>query len=397
MSILLRMRERDPAAAAEVEEKLFKPSFHTYGWRSFKEMVLPPRECYFGDHFALGGVYVLQGPGGVGKSRITTSIAMHQVLQLPWCGFSTGVRPLKWLMLGNENSMHRMQADVRRMSKGLTEPQLQLLDEHIRMQALEAPEDSDISLGSDSIRDRWAGTLLEHTPDILVIDPWGEVLYGDANDDEHIRLVIRTALGLLHGVNPNASMLVIHHSRTGTANLLQATGYDAMNYGKGSKALQARARAVLNIAPGDPEDSCKLVMSMAKDNDNRRFDPFGLIMDPDDYSYHVDDGFSLDAWRDDVEGKRTPTAKITVQDVVDALSSSAFPVDKKVLAAELAVKCACTERTAAHTIVKALQQGYAANAKDAPNSMTLGPKALKDKGRAVTHDLKEEMSRDKRG
>ena len=306
--------------------------YSTRNWGELIRMTLPALVNVWG-WFMLGALAVIFGQGGLGKSRVALNIARNQVLGLPFAGLPTHPEPLRHLFMGSENSIHRLQHDARMMSRGLTAEQIALLDFHIRMATLEGPEDSYISLASPVNIERWRLTLEEFRPDVLWVDPWGDVLDGEANSDEDARATISTLRRLLRRVNKEAGICILAHSRTGAANILQAVGYDAANFGKGSKALYSTARCVWNLAPGDESENPPLVMAHGKTNDSAKEKPFAVRLDPETMTYEREDGFDLEAWQADLSararGKRGPkkgptmTEEQAVETLGDKVGTSA--------------------------------------------------------------------------
>jgi hypothetical protein len=297
--------------------------YSTRAWDELARMHLTPPEIVWGG-FALGASCVIFGQGGLGKSRLALNIARNQVLGLPFAGMDTAPRPLRHLFMGSENSIHRLQHDVRRMSAGLSAEQVALLGEHIRMATLEGPEDTFISMNAMNAA-RWQATLEAWPPDVLWVDPWGDVLEGEANSDEDARATISNLRRLLRKVKPEAGLCILAHSRTGANNIAQAMGYDSANFGKGSKALYSAARCVWNLAPGSESEDPPLVCAHAKCNDKPKEQPFAIRLDPETMCYNREDGFDLEAWQADLSararGKRGPKKgpAMTEEQAVEAL------------------------------------------------------------------------------
>lgn len=280
-----------------VEPKSVSP-YSTRGWGELSRMMLAPQVFFWGDGFALGQLGTIFGQGGLGKSRISLNLCRNQVLGLPFADVSTGTQPLRHLLMGSENSIHRLQHDVRRMSAGLSSEQLAVLDDNIRMATLEHPDDPFITVASPENVLRWKATLAEHRPNVLWVDPWGDVLDGEANSDEDTRGTLQTLRRLLRQVDPTAALIVLAHSRTGARNLAQAVGFDAANFGKGSKALYSASRCVWNLAPADESEDPSVVCFMAKNNNGPRSEPFALRLDTETMLYTRDPNFDFEAWQD---------------------------------------------------------------------------------------------------
>ncbi|HPT27330.1 MAG TPA: AAA family ATPase [Bryobacteraceae bacterium] len=288
--------------------------YSTRSWAELGRMDLPLLEMLWGGT-ALGPTVVVYGIGGLGKSRLALNLARNQVLGLPFAGLPTCKRPLRHLMMGSENSIHRLQHDVRKMQSGLTGAQIELLDAHIRLATLEEPDDPFISLSSPENQEKWMATLTAWPPDVLCLDPWGDLLDGEANSDEDNRATLMALRRMLRKVNPTASLEILAHSRTGAKNIAQAVGYDAANFGKGSKALYSAARSVWNLAPGDETDNPPVVGFHAKHNDSPADKPFALRLDSNTMTYTPVPDFDFDAWQADVSARAAGKggAKISVR------------------------------------------------------------------------------------
>ena len=305
----LMTKEAETVQAETPEAAEIVRPYSTRAWDELGRMELTPPEIVWGG-FALGASCVIFGQGGLGKSRLALNVCRNQILGLPFAGLPTAARPLRHLMMGSENSIHRLQYDIRKMNGGLKAEQIAHLGAHIRLATLEGPEDTFISLASDVNVERWRLTLEEHRPDVLWCDPWGDILDGDSNGDDDARRTLAVLRRLLRRVNPGAGVAILAHSRTGAANILQAIGYDSANFGKGSKALYSAARCVWNLAPGDESEEPPVVMVHAKSNDTRKEKPFAVRLDPETMTYNLAEGFDLDQWQADLSararGKRGP-------------------------------------------------------------------------------------------
>lgn len=318
--------------------------YSTRAWDELARMQLTPPEIVWGG-FALGGSCVIFGQGGLGKSRFALNLARNQVLGIPFAGIPTAPRPLRHLMMGSENSIHRLQNDVRKMNAGLSPEQIATLGEHIRLATLEGPEDCHISLASPRNVERWRVTLEGFPPDCLWVDPWGDILDGEANSDEDTRQTLSALRRLLRKVSPEAGMGILAHARTGARNIAQAIGYDAANFGKGSKALYSAARCVWNLAPGDESENPVLVCVHGKSNDGPKYPPFAVSLDPETMTYTRAEGFDFDAWKGELSarangkgGGRKPAPPLDTfrPHVLEVLNKAGKPMPSGVLHAKIA-------------------------------------------------------------
>lgn len=307
--------EQLTAQAAPVKEQA--RSYSTRAWGEIARLMLPPPVWFLGECFALGygrvRLHVIFGQGGLGKSRIGFNIARNQVLGQPFGGMVTGDRPLRHLFMGTENGLHRLQNDIRRMSAGLSQEELDRLDTHIFIATLEAADDPYVTLQDPANVERWRTTIENRQPDVLWVDPWGDVQAGDANAETDTRWTIAELIKLLGSVNRNAAVVVLAHARTGAKNIMEAVGYDGANFGKNSKALYSCARCVFNLAPGSEDENPPILVACPKNNDGPKPESFALLLDPTSMMYECVPDFDVDAWvaemRDRANGKRKTAAR----------------------------------------------------------------------------------------
>ena len=259
------------------------------------------------------------GVGGLGKTRLMLWLAVCQILGRPWCGLEVHGNPLRWLLLSTENGLRRWQTDLTAMFGGLSQEERNLIEANLLILALSEDEDGDLNAGSLEAMARLAVTLREHKPDVIGFDPFADMIDGDENKTEDVVQTLRTLRQIVRKDAPNAAVLLIHHARTGAANIAQAgDNFSTGNFGRGAKALYSMARAELQLAPGDRDDSNKLVLACGKNSDGPKFAARGVIFDPPTCSYRLDPAFNLDDWRADVSGKRTGKS-CTITNAVEAV------------------------------------------------------------------------------
>lgn len=357
IEIALGIQDGKFAEAERINNPPPAAPFTVKTWAELRDCPLPPRETFLGDVFSLGTIQAIVGQGGVGKSRLSLNLARNNVLGEMFCGLSTGQRPYKWLFIGNENSMHRLKRDIAAMSKNLTEDQIDRLNTNVYLHSLENLEDSYICLSDEKVKQKWQATVEKVCPDIIVVDPWGEIQFGDPNNDLDARSSLRQLTHICWNTNPKMGIVVLHHARTGKNNIIQAVGYDKGNFAKGSKALYSSCRAMVNVAPADPDNHAKLVMVCGKSNDAPPFETVGVMIDEETLTYCTDTSFNLDDWLNDVEGKRQPnTSKGSIMDVVDAVGDGNETYQEVVK--WFAENRNAKESTAKKWVSKAIKTGY---------------------------------------
>jgi len=336
LDALDRIQETARTTGAQTIETIetIRP-YSTRSWGEIARLNLPPPVWFWGECFALGldrvRLHAIFGQGGLGKSRIGMNIGFNQVLGLPFGNMPTGNKPLRHLYMGTENGLHRLQYDIRRMSNGLLQAEQEKIDAHIFLSTLEAPDDPYVILADPANADRWRATIEYRQPDVLWVDPWGDVQSGDANADTDTRWTLTELTKILGSVNRNSAIVILAHARTGVRNIMEAVGYDGANFGKGSKALYSCARCVFNLAPGSEDENPPIIVACSKSNDGSKPRPFALTMSPDSMTYEVDPTFDVDSWladiRDRAKGKLKANTKAQ-NGKADMLSR--VPLDKPI-------------------------------------------------------------------
>jgi hypothetical protein len=215
------------------------------------------------------------------------------------------------------------------MSKGLAKEQTGALANHIRVTTLEKQGDTFINLGDEENVRKWRDTLRAWPPDVLWVDPWGDVLEGDGFDCD-VRSTLSTLRKLAGEVTPDCGVVILAHARTGAANIAQAAGFDAANFGKASKALFSCARAVVNIAPYDASKNPDLAWVPAKNNNGTLPEPLRIRLDPQTLTYSAVEVLDVGAWQEGVKtASKTTWRKAGVSFDPDAvLGLAAKPLTK---------------------------------------------------------------------
>ena len=317
---------------------------------------LPPKKNLLGEGIiVMGQLTSILGQGGTGKSRFTMQLAISQVVGRNFAGFKTHPQPLKHLLIGTENSIHRQQSELRKMTCQLSPDDAGLLGQQLYFHVVESMDDAFINIGSPEIAAKWNATLEAIRPDVIYVDPFGEIVVGDVNKDADVRHTLRELTKICRRHNHDTAIIVVHHARTGRGNIAQAVGYDKGNYGLGSKALYSGVRSQLNLAPADPEDTSRIVLSCGKSNDAKPFDPVGLKLDDRTMCYNVDDTFDLNTWKDDIEGKQSGQSA-TIKDVIQAIQGGS--TTHNAICNVIVDGTGCSQRTAKRRLGDALAKDY---------------------------------------
>jgi hypothetical protein len=294
---VLRVEAGDEDETVDIESKLSVKNFHEIYSQHFAD----DRDCYFGDRMIAEGANVtLLGPGGVGKSRLVTQLAICMILGIDFLGMPTRAEGKKWLFIQTENSNRRLQNDCAMLASGLclTPSQYETLAECLFIHTLETDEDQMLDmLNPKSFMQ--VHKLIEQTKaDIVVFDPLNTMSSGDLNSDQDMRAVIMAITAVVKRGNPKRVPMILHHSLTGKAGAARSVGWDKASYGRNSKALQAWSRAQFNLTPRDPDDSDLLLLSGGKNNDGKLLPEIGVIFQ--NGVYRVDENFDPVAFRESV-------------------------------------------------------------------------------------------------
>lgn len=276
----------------------------------------------------VGGGYIrrrqlttLIGPPGVGKSRVSLWLACLHITGREFFGLECKGEA-KWLFFGNENDPIRQKSDLEWFYRNMTEDEQKKVDQNLRLHAIQEADDGIITLADPEAFTKLVKTLKKESPDVVVFDPWANMIEGNENDNEEVRRTLRLLMRAINENCPDAAILVIHHARTGKATAIEAgNNYSGGSLGRGSKALVSAARCELALWPGDSDDSSKLVFTCEKANNVQKFEPKGLLFE--NGIYREDATFDLKAWRDDIEGKRS-NKTLTIADVVQMVKDGLF-------------------------------------------------------------------------
>jgi len=280
-------------------------SYTVWSPNEFLEFKPDPSAAILGDGYVESGEWTsLVGIGGIGKTRLALWLCICQILARNFCGLATHGQPKRHLFLSTENGLRRWQSDLQKMLQPLSESERRLIDSHLRILALTRCETVDLNLSNGEAVARIGATLRSEKPEVIIFDPFADMVCGDENKTNDLVSTLRL-LSSLHQANaPHAAVLLIHHARTGKANVSEAgDAFSSGNFGRGSKALYSRVRCEIQLAPGDRDDPCKLLLACGKANNCEKFTTRGLLFDKESFGYALDPDFDLDSWRAAVAGK----------------------------------------------------------------------------------------------
>lgn len=324
----------------------------------------------------------LIGPPGVGKSRLSLWLAVSHITGRNFFDLDAANGPAKWLFFGNENDPLRQKTDLGYFYNHLTAPEQKLVDQYLYLHVLDKPDDGIITLADAEAYAKLTATLKSVQPDVIVFDPWANMIEGNENDNEEVRKTLKLLLKAVTSCCPNAAILVIHHARTGKSTAIEAgNNFSGGSLGRGSKALVSSARCELALWPGHSEDSSRLVLTCEKVNNVKKFEPKGLLFEHG--IYVPDHNFDLDSWRDDIAGTRSSGKTLTIEDLVDAVRNGVFR--KKDIVDYCENNCGVGRATVTRRLKDAVDKGWLKQSQP-PGSYSLGDKAIKPPRRNMPYN-----------
>lgn len=306
-------------------------SFTTMSARDLLQAELPRLVWVWGKGLITRGqLCAIVGQGGTGKSRITLQVAVDERAGVAPLGIA-GATPDKanrWLFVGTENGIHRLQEELGKMCSVYQGEQRDRVLDGIHFHVLKEDDDADILLREDNLG-RWKAMLEEVAPTVVVADPFGDLHPGDINKPAEVRATVRAFMRLCRSVDKDMAMVIIHHARAGRNNIAGAVGWDQGAFSLGAKDITTMARVQLNVTFTDPEDWGKVMVSLGKANDTERIEPIGLCLNRETMRYEVDMDFDLDEWKADLDGKRSPGTKLSVTELVQHIKENGGPESRK--------------------------------------------------------------------
>ena len=285
---------------------------------------LPPLETIWnGIALSPFAIYGVAGAPGRGKSRVTFDLARQQVLGRDFMGLPTLQRPLKWLIVGSENDIHRLNFEMCRFlfhadpismkglnnderkriaaENGFTAADIERLDANIRPFTLEQPDDCYISLADEDNQKKLTQTMKDETPDVLVVDPWGDLIAGEELNDADVRATVQTLRKCEKDAEINAPCFIVCHARIGANEEAKARGLDEGNFMKNSKCLYSIARYFINVRRASFDDNPPIELVCAKNNNGVKPPPVAGKLNPVTMSYETIADHDADAWQRELE------------------------------------------------------------------------------------------------
>jgi hypothetical protein len=229
----------------------------------------PPHDFILvGDcHLTRGGISVLGGWPGVGKSRAALGLAVAGATGKPWMGLKVHAR-FRTLIIQIENGQWRLKNEL---AEALPDGGL---DDWMR---ITPPPARGLAFHEPAFRERVANVIAEFRPALVIIDPWNRVAEGDKQGD------YRQALDAILDCLPTdpaekPAVLIIHHMRKKGSESTRKQGRDLLHELAGSYQIGSAARCVFVLEPAcnDTSDPT-VVLTCCKNNDGKEGSPSAWI------------------------------------------------------------------------------------------------------------------------
>lgn len=236
---------------------------------------LPPGVMLVGDaHLFRGGIFVLGGATGVGKSRAAVALAVAGATGADWFGLKVH-RRFHTLILQSENGTLRLK------------PEFLDLPPEIEKYVLNS-KDTEFAFHDPEFRDELRALIATHQPDVVIIDPWGDAVTD--NMEKEYRAAFQHIRECLPDEEFGPALFIVAHTRKPRMGE-RISGRGLLNLLSGSQVLGSKPRAafVLQAASEDPEDD-QVVFTCCKNNNGalgkpsawrRRNGPFEEVPDFD--------------------------------------------------------------------------------------------------------------------
>lgn len=220
-----------------------------------KAFVPPLGMVLVGDcHIVRGGVFIIGGAPGVGKSRAGVALAEAGATGLKWFGLTIH-RKFKTLIVQNENGEFRLSKEFADLDCGA-------LDAWVRVCP---PPPFGLCFDQEGFRAALTQEIAEFQPDVVLLDPWNAAARDDKVKDylETFKLV-RSVIPA--GDDAPALGIVAHTHKPKSDE--RTSGRALLNLLAGSYVLGSVPRCVfiMQAASDDPEDG-RVIWTCCKNND----------------------------------------------------------------------------------------------------------------------------------
>lgn len=215
----------------------------------------PPGTLLVGDnHIVRGGVFVIGGPPGVGKSRTAVGLAEAGATKLDWLGCKVHCS-FRTLIIQSENGRFRLQMEFAELNH-------ELLDNFLR---ISPPPPLGLRFDKFDFRDQVKAYIETWEPGVVIIDPLNAVAKDDKQKD------YRETFDLIREVVPAGddapAIGILAHTRKPLPNE-RTNGRSLLNLLAGSHVLASIPRSIwIEQHASDEVNETRVVVTCCKNND----------------------------------------------------------------------------------------------------------------------------------
>lgn len=254
----------EEALAASAGEKPKRTWLDVWKPSDFISFEPPADFILLGDcHLTRGGITVLGGWPGVGKSRAALGLAIAGATGKEWLGHKVHAK-FRTLIIQIENGQWRLKQELAEAvpSGGL--------DDWLR---ITPPPAYGLAFHEPGFRERVAEIIREFRAGLVIVDPWNRVAEGDKQGD--YRQALEAILECLPSdPNEKPAVLIIHHMRKKGSDSTRKQGRDLLHELAGSYQIGSAARCVFVLEPGSNDTTDPtVVLTCCKNNDGREGEP----------------------------------------------------------------------------------------------------------------------------
>jgi len=205
-------------------------------------------------HIVRGGIFVIGGAPGVGKSRAAVALAVAGATGAGWFGLKVH-RKFRTMILQAENGRIRLKMEIGDLNCAV-------LDEWVLVSAV--PPYGFAMTDRDFLA-QFRAAILKFKPDIIIIDPWNQCVKDSMEKDywegfERLRSCLPVG-------DDCPSLGIVAHTRKPRMGE-KASGRSLLNLLSGSYVLTSVPRAVFVIQPAsDDTEDRRVVFTNCKNND----------------------------------------------------------------------------------------------------------------------------------